>query len=203
MSSLIELPPPPALERIARGLATLDAMLSEEWDYRYFSFDARWGEGERMASMRNGCGDDWFIVFTDTHVFVKGLAHEYPTVPVDDIFAGAPSALARQLAEPAFSMDRVSYGGWWDGTAWTLRCAPGVEARMSEDLKLLRGNPADYAEHATDYFEIDVPVAVAEHVIAARPLTDAFVVAISNRNLAGMQTDLDQIGYLAPTGLPS
>jgi len=59
------LPDPRTLERTCRGLATIDAMLSAEWELRYFSFNAHWSAGQRMASMRNGSGDEWFFVFGD------------------------------------------------------------------------------------------------------------------------------------------
>ena len=45
--------------RLARSLAMLDAILSPNWDSRYYSFDSKWAEGEMMASMRNGSGDMW------------------------------------------------------------------------------------------------------------------------------------------------
>lgn len=53
------------LERICKGIAALDAMLWEEWQDRYYSFDHAWNTsaGQRMASMRNGEGDEWFMVF--------------------------------------------------------------------------------------------------------------------------------------------
>jgi hypothetical protein len=42
----------------------LDAIMSPEWEWRYYSFDSRWGPGEEMASMRNGSGDAYSIVFS-------------------------------------------------------------------------------------------------------------------------------------------
>lgn len=59
------LPPPETLERICRGLATLDAIVCEDWESRFFSFNSKWHvkARERMASMRNGEGDEWFLLF--------------------------------------------------------------------------------------------------------------------------------------------
>jgi hypothetical protein len=48
----------------SRSLAMLDAILSPEWEYRYYSFDATWGPEDELASMRNGTGDDYAIVFS-------------------------------------------------------------------------------------------------------------------------------------------
>ncbi len=45
------------LRKLSQALATLDAILCPEWQYRYYSFNAQWDVGEMMASMRNGSGD--------------------------------------------------------------------------------------------------------------------------------------------------
>jgi hypothetical protein len=44
-------------------MAMLDAILCPEWRFRWYSFNARWAEGERMGSMRNGHGDSFFAPF--------------------------------------------------------------------------------------------------------------------------------------------
>jgi len=50
------LPPPKDLERICKGIATLDAIVCDDWEMRYYSFQQAWDatSGQRMASMRNG-----------------------------------------------------------------------------------------------------------------------------------------------------
>src|SRR5262245_13262279 len=92
---LRELPNIPELRRLTRALATLDAILSPEWQYRYYSFDSAWGKGELMASMRNGSGDHWFAIFCDAGVALHGLAHEAPMYrpdkPWPGIFDGLPA----------------------------------------------------------------------------------------------------------------
>jgi hypothetical protein len=39
-------------------------ILSPEWEYRHYSFNASWGPAQELASMRNGTGDDYAIVFS-------------------------------------------------------------------------------------------------------------------------------------------
>lgn len=78
MSHSVQLPSPDELERICKGLATLDAIVCADWESRYYSFDAAWSANERMASMRNGSGDDWNLVFETSGVFMKAFWHEYP-----------------------------------------------------------------------------------------------------------------------------
>ena len=54
------------LRRLTKSIAMLDAIICPEWEFRYYSYNSKWGRGEEMASMRNGCGDDWFLLF-DVH----------------------------------------------------------------------------------------------------------------------------------------
>jgi hypothetical protein len=47
---LSKLPDIASFRRLTRALAMLDAILSPEWQYRYYSFNAHWSAGEMMAS---------------------------------------------------------------------------------------------------------------------------------------------------------
>ena len=52
------LPEIDSLKRLSQSLAMLDAILEPDWELRYYSFNSHWGEGEMMASMRDGSGDE-------------------------------------------------------------------------------------------------------------------------------------------------
>src|SRR5215213_3662254 len=75
-SSLHALPGIDELKRTCQSIAMLDAIVMDEWDYRYYSFDAQWGDGEMLASMRNGSGDWYYILFNSAGAIIKGFAHE-------------------------------------------------------------------------------------------------------------------------------
>jgi hypothetical protein len=189
------LPSPVELERTCKGLAALDAMACAEWQDRYYSFNHAWNETgtERMASMRNGSGDEWFVLFTPAGAFVKAFWHEYPPENVDAVYAGMPATLAPHLKEPAFSVHDVTFGGWHDGTAWTLR---GNATPMAEQLAILSGDPESYRAYAADYFEVQLPLDAIAHVLAGKPLDTALVARLSTeRTLAELEDDLAEIAY--------
>src|SRR5262249_19116182 len=75
-NNLRELPDVFGLRRLLQSLAMLDAVLESEWEYRYYSFNARWNNGEMMGSMRNGQGDEFFALFNAHGVFIKGFVHD-------------------------------------------------------------------------------------------------------------------------------
>jgi hypothetical protein len=192
----MNLPPPDALERICKGLAVLDAILCEAWELRHFSFNAEWDaiRGERMASMRTGDGDTWFIVIDATHAFLKAFWHEHPRSDADTIYEGLPAALEPQRREPAFSMEDITFGGWYEPRhGWTLR---GTLEPFHEELSILTGAAEVYRAYAASYFEVDVPLDAITHVLTGNPLDAALVARIApERSLESLQGDLEEIGY--------
>jgi hypothetical protein len=90
-----QLPHPALLERRCIALATLDAILSPDWQYRYYSFNRHWDREARtrMASMRNGSGDDCFLLFfPDGTAALKGYDHESPALDGTTAIAGVAHA---------------------------------------------------------------------------------------------------------------
>ncbi|HET9990888.1 MAG TPA: GFA family protein [Kofleriaceae bacterium] len=187
---LPRLPPPARLEQICKGLAVLDAILSPEWDSRYYSFNAKWSADARMASMRNGSGDDYFMVFTGGLAFVKGFAHEYPRADPAAIFYGLPPAFAPQRTEPAFSVADLTYGGWFAEGAWTIR------GDDHGQLAIPSGQVELYCAFAADYYEREVPRGAVAAILTGAPLDAALLAKIDpDRTLADLAEDLAQIGY--------
>jgi len=42
------------VERVAQSIAVLDAILSPEWEYRFFSFNAEWDSAKREDGVDAG-----------------------------------------------------------------------------------------------------------------------------------------------------
>ena len=63
---LSELCTPNELRKRMISLAILDAVMSPEWQYRYYSYDPRWRKDVTLASMRNGSGEQ-FRPFSQKH----------------------------------------------------------------------------------------------------------------------------------------
>jgi hypothetical protein len=109
---MIPLPSIHELIQRTQALAALDLILSPEWEYRTYSFNSAWAPGERMASMRNGCGDEWWIVFhADGWAALKGLDHESQAWAKGrrrNEFAAALHSILPALFKPAKVEDRIS-----------------------------------------------------------------------------------------------
>jgi len=207
--NLEELPDIPTLRRLTRSLAVLDAILSPEWESRYYSFDSHWGDGELMASMRNGQGDDWFCLFTRAAVVVIGLDHEAPMFQLGNPWPGVidalPSELAAAVDEPAFDARNCTFCIWrrTAGARWEHGPVqfpdgddPDGSARL---LQILDGRPESYHAFAADYHEVDLPLDAVRAVYRHQPLTPELLAQLDPGVTVDMtRQDVAEIGYPEP-----
>jgi hypothetical protein len=203
-------PPTAELLKRCRALATLDLILSPEWEYRYYSFNSRWAPGEAMASMRDGCGDEWWLVFSDKGwAALKGLAHEAPAAAEGGealsraLQAACPESIRQFAEEPAFRWDdtgfchfRVSEQDEWK-RANDLTPFAHLETGEEELLKHLSGTAEDYAKNAAGYFERELPLEIVQHVFDHKPITPEVVARLNpDLELSEIEEELHvEIGY--------
>jgi hypothetical protein len=205
-----QLPDLATLRRLTKSIAMLDAIISPEWEDRYYSYNAKWGEGEEMASMRNGCGDDWFLLFDSHGAALKGFAHEFPLAG-DVAFANhiqqvVPPEFASFLQEPAFGMDMASFCLWRRHVdrAWNV-VAP-VKGTVSADLDgsaellgILDGHPETYQEWAEYYYERKFPLPAIRAIYSHQPLKEGLVTILNSTiALSDVAADALEIGYPIP-----
>lgn len=207
---LSQLPPIDRLKALTQSLALLDAILAPEWAYRYHAFNAHWGAGAALASMRDGSGDELFALFTPAGVLVKGFAHEAPMSPYRErpprvwpgVLDGVPAALARFLDEPALSPADTTFCIWrTDADAAWQRGAIEFPAGRDPDgsgalLALLDGDPHTYRAWAEGYYERAVDPSAVRQVYAHRPLTAALVRRLNPAvSLQALAPDIREIAY--------
>jgi hypothetical protein len=200
-------PDPRTLGNRAMALAMLDALICPEFQYRYFTFDAAWGDDEQMGAMRNGDGDHWFLHLSDSGAALKGyvqeLEHSDTRALAREVQRRVPADFNAFLHEPSFAMDAVSYFYWRRSGdhAWTkvahpepglTKCADG-----SVDYLSILLAPADcYYDYATDYFECEPPIASIDHIYSMAPLTPAIVKSLNPQlSMAEAQAAAAAIGY--------
>lgn len=205
------LPAPLELERFSVAIAALDAVLCPDWEDRYFSYDPAWGDGERMASMDNGSGDTYQIVFSDQGVVVRGFDHESALSPwgadggelAPGLLDGFPAALREVIDEPAFTTDggpeiELTFCAWRlvgdDGwTVGSLEDDGGAEILLAVPLD---GTAAGYAEYALEYFEEEIDAGLIATFLEHRPVDLATIQALNP------DADHEVLGELAAMGYP-
>lgn len=170
----------------------LDAILSPEWEYRFYSHTAEWGDGASAAEIRDGSGNDCFIVFTTDGAFIKGLDHKSPMAPgrsrparlwpglVNDV----PEAFTEFLTEPSFAdldgLFNATFCIWREHHDTQWRTGPidytGLEGRPDPDgahqmLEVLTDpTPLSYRKFAASYFGVDLDPDLAEQLPVRRAI---------------------------------
>jgi hypothetical protein len=204
------LPDVKQLRRLLQSLAMLDAILSPEWQSRYYSFNARWAKGELMGSMRDGCGDDFFALFNAAGCFLKGFAHEASMSPYrrrpKEVWPGVldrvPDEFAACLREPAFTIEDTTFCIWrrYSDSSWQLGVTEfpaGADPDGSRSLlSALDGKPATYKAWAEDYYERPVHLTAIRQIYKHAPLTKKLVQRLNPEvTIKDLAADREEIGY--------
>jgi hypothetical protein len=187
--------------------------MSPDWESRFFSFDSRWGPEEEMASMRNGSGDAYSIVFSPAGAFIRGFDHESVMSPYRSgqtwpgLVATVPDTFASSLNEPAFSHK--------DGVLEATVCLwrqHDDDRWHTGDIELPAGDDPDganwlfealldetgmaYRSFAEEYYETSVHAETVAEIFALGPLTDDLVQRLNpDATVADLAEDLAEIGY--------
>ncbi|HLM03482.1 MAG TPA: hypothetical protein VK400_20680 [Pyrinomonadaceae bacterium] len=201
------------LRKLSQSLALLDAILSPEWEYRFFSFNSKWGDAETMASMRDGCGNDYFILFNSAGAIIKGFEHESVMSPYASepkkIWAGVldsvPKEFAGFLSEPAFNIADTTFCLWrrYADSCWQIGEIDYPDDENPDGLEdllfALDGNPLTYKNFAEEYYEQEIPISSVESVYRHEPLSDELVKTLNeNVSIGDLREDIEEIGYPMP-----
>ena len=192
--------------RITQSLAALDAILSSDWEYRYYSFDSKWSDNQQMASMRDGSGDQWFSVISKQGVALLGLAHESPQYTPDNpkpwVYDQLPPEFDKNLRrEPAFDSENSTLCIWRLASDSKWSSGITTESSLTDDgseqlLTILEGRPNQYAEYAAEYYERTVAVELIQSVYDHKPITRMMAASINpDVVMDPLKKDLVQIGY--------
>lgn len=207
---MVNLPSIPDLIKRTKALAALDLIMSPEWEYRYYSFNAKWGAGVQMASMRNGSGDDWFLIFhEDGWAGLKGLTHESDAWSEGGPKLAAalqsviPAALRTFAIEPAFSWNQTSFAYFREAFAksWTrandLISIAQMDASEGDVLSVLCVGPEAYVTFAKDYYEVEIPLETVTRIHDLAPMNHEMVKSLNPEvSLEDIETELrEEIGY--------
>ncbi|MET7996779.1 hypothetical protein ABZU76_38465 [Amycolatopsis sp. NPDC005232] len=210
-----QLPAIADLRDLCRSLAMLNAILSPDWESRYYSFNATWAEGEEMASMRNGSGDEYSIVFSAAGVYVRGFGHESPMSPYGHdgepwpgVIDGVPEVFKPFVEEPAFTDEdgvpvvtaclwrEAKDDRWRHGTIDFPSNRADPDGATGLFQLLVDRSPEAFQSFAEDYYEVSVDLEAVSALYASRPLTQELVSALNVEvTLADLAQDISEIGY--------
>ena len=204
--NLTLLPEIDRLKQICQAIAALEAIISPEWEYRYFSYDSNWGPGEECASMRDGQGDEYLILFNAHGAMINGLAQEIE--PWEPDAQQIPAAFHEFIfGEPVKSIGATfcvwrKYGdAEWQASHHAM-AEDDPDGDGSESLLfMLDGDPQTYKGWAETYYEgelaVELPLRILQQVYEGKTLNHQMVVELNPHlwDWKSLKSDLDEIGY--------
>jgi hypothetical protein len=190
-----QLPSIDVLRQRCKALAVLDAIVGGD----YYTYNCAWGDDE-AASMRNGSGEEYDIVFTADGAFIRGVYHESSMFTYTDgqlwpgLLDGLPDEFQSQVSEPAFSHPdgtlNASFVLWRRASDEQWNAGDDIDFSPADDDEvnpdgswlldaLLDDIAGKYIEYAEDVYEVDLIPSAVEHIVALLPLTEEVIRALN------------------------
>ncbi|MBT2788370.1 MULTISPECIES: hypothetical protein [unclassified Halomonas] len=143
------------LRKKLKTLALLDAVIEQEWQYRYFSYNSHWSDSEEMGSLRDGCGGEWFLWISGDLAGYKCLSPEDGLMPdLKEAIERVPSAYENFITEPAFSMNQATCIWFLKNSKWVKY---GRSVKSLIDLEAISTwMPNDYCVWAAEHYEREI-----------------------------------------------
>ena len=197
------LPAAAALKNLCKALAVLDAINSPALDYRYYTYNPHWGEGEEVLEMSDGEGDQMLILFRPDGCVINGYLDGYEQPDKAQVTRGLPAQFDEFIfGEPVNSIG-TTFCLWYTAAHdWQTGLVANADDGSEELLFMLDGNPETYADWADEYYgeETDrspINVAAVARIYQGETLTKATVLGIVDEleDWPQLEEDLQGIGY--------
>jgi len=197
------LPGNKTLQSACKAMAVLDAILCQDWVYRYYSYNSQWSEGEEFFEMRNGEGDQLLVLFRNEGAVINGYFSEAEQGEKDKLTDQLPEVFHEFIfGEPVNSAGTTFCVWQLNNTPWTTGIPAADNDHSEELLSPLDGTPATYVKWATDYFkgsykETGIPLETVARIFALEPLTKEMVLSLVDHleDWNQLTEDLIEISY--------
>ncbi|GGG99775.1 hypothetical protein [Pedobacter zeae] len=197
------LPDRTSLETICKAISVLDAIICQEWQYRYYSFNSEWDTNEQCLQMRNGAGDEMHILFLHEGSAINGFAHEYKQQNKTKLTTNLPSIFDEFIfGEPVASIGTTFCIWTSEPKNWQVGQLENIDDHSGEMLSIFDGDPQTYIDWATDYFEgsykeSGIPLETVSKIYNGQTLTKEMVLSIVEEleDWEQLETDLKEINY--------
>lgn len=202
-TTALNLPDRKKIQTICKAISVLDAILSKEWEYRYYSYNNKWADKEEFCEMRDGSGNQMLILFRQDGCVINGFAHEYQQQEKENLTKNLPSIFNEFIfGEPVKTIGTTFCIWTIEEQNWQTGTIENYKDNSEEMLSIFDGNPQTYIDWATDYFdgsflESGIPLETVTEIYNGKTLTKEMVLAIVEEieDWEQLEADLGEIGY--------
>jgi len=197
------IPSPNILKQNCKSISTLEAIISPEWSYRYYSYQKDWSDTEEFCEMRDGSGNHMLIIFESNNVAINGFAHESKMIGQKEILSNLPAVFHEFIfGEPVKSIG-TSFCIWQTESdkKWQIGniqfSTDNYKDGSTELLQLLDGNPLTYKNWSEEYYEKEFDLNLIKKIYSGAILTKQLVTQINPElnDFEKLKSDLNDIGY--------
>lgn len=197
------LPDAKKLKASCKAMAVLDAIFSQEWIYRYYSFDHNWSENEEFFEMRNGEGGQMLILFRAEGTVINGYSSEANQHHKEKVTHLLPPVYHEFIFGEPVNSSGTTFCLWTDANGnWTTGQLSEEDDFSEELLSALDGVPQTYinwasAYYAGSYVDTGIPLDTVTAIFNHEPLTKEMVLSLVNEieDWEQLKTDLLEISY--------
>ncbi len=197
------LPDRKSLQRMCKAISVLDAILSQEWEYRYYSYNSAWTKQEECFEMRGDQGDQMLILFREEGCVINGFAHEAEQQDKTKVTKNLPAMFDKFIfGEPVNSIG-TTFCLWTTASeSWQVGELKKHDDNSAEMLAIFDGRPQTYIDWATEYFEESykergIPLDTVVSIYQEKTLTRKMVLSIVDdlEDWKQLEADLKEIDY--------
>jgi hypothetical protein len=192
------LPDKDQLRKISKAISVLDAILSPEWEHRYYSYNSRWDEKEEVFEMRDGEGDHLLILFRPEGCVINGFYHEADQGDKKEITKNLPLIYNDFVfGEPVKSIGTTFCIWTSDENKWQTGKV-NEEDGSGDMLSIFEGKTSTYINWANEYFEKKVPEDIVKKLYEGQPLNRSMVIAVDSEfeEWDQLEADMEEIDYI-------
>lgn len=191
------------LKSICKSISVLDAIISEDWLDRYYTFNSKWAENEEFCGMKNGQGDELLILFRKDGCVINGMTHEYYPKDKVRLTKGLPKIYNEFIfGEPVNSIGTTFCIWTNDDNVWQIGEPECFDDGSEEMLAIFDNNPQTYITWASDYYEegffvSEKTLKTVTDIYDGKVLTKSMVLTINNNfdHWEQLKEDLAEINY--------
>lgn len=181
------------LKQKLKSLALLNAIIEPEWEYRYYSYNSTWGENEEMASLRDSCGGEWFIWFSDDLIGFKctspvdGLASDFSKLTNQ-----LPTSYSPFINESAFSMDSGSAIWYLESDIWKKY---GINiADLPTPESVIKMSAKEFCVFAEEMYEVELDEQIVGKILEGKFEFEMASALNSDVDISELKKELMEIG---------
>jgi len=184
-------------------MSVLDAILCQDWVYRYHSYNSDWSEEEEFFEMRNGEGDQLLILFKKEATVINGFFAEAEQLEKDLLTHQLPELFREfMFGEPVNSAGTTFCVWKVANQEWKTGIIAETDDHSEELLSPFDGEPSTYLNWATAYFkgnykETGIPLDTITKIYHQEILTKEIVLSLVNtlEDWQQLTEDLEEISY--------